>query len=232
MSTLYSVCGQCNGRGDLTCAACKCTACGSTGIVRCSHCSGGLVACQRCGGNRTISVEERHLFFFTRNVSRTCPDCLYGRIRCRVCEASSRMGCPHCQGHDHQTVCDACGGSRKIGCPTCNATGRLPGNWILSLPSMPPETLRFEHEKLRSRRGNLEIKLSRLHNDYGREESEYGDWSERARIEGWSLDHHGFWERLEQCRDAISSCQLEIAEAEEAMRLVEAHLQSTSQSAI
>jgi len=228
MAQAYLLCEDCGGSGYVTCSHCDCPRCHSVGELRCSHCQGGLVDCLECGGTGKIPAEERYLFFFKRPSTQECPSCFHGRVRCSVCEGSSRMPCPECISADGSVNCTYCEGSRRMVCPGCNGARQVVSEWTTNLKMLATDDLRFEHEKLRAKRANLEIKLSRLHVDRDAEQRETDYWSERIRIEGGGFDWKGAAERSDKCDNAVASCRREIEQVEEAMLLVEAQLSRRS----
>jgi len=66
--------------------------------IVCSLCSGGLLECPGCGGNRTcgaqvLSDEKCKDGFFHATISRLCPACA-GTSECLFCDGQGKILCP------------------------------------------------------------------------------------------------------------------------------------------
>lgn len=236
MTTKYSVCQHCTGSGLLSCNACYCKRCGGVGIVQCKTCARKGV-CPNCHGTRKIRVKKSWLIF-SSIVEADCEAC--AKV-CPSCQGSPRLKCPECDGLRYMKNCTTCSDTRQVACPKCDGTGKcesdpsLPPSiqvrdwrpdWKELLESMSKEDLRFEHEKYRSIRANLEITLSRLNNNYNIAFDYYQRLMEQARIERWleGFDYEGNKSDVRACQSQLDSCQAQIRETEERLSMIESQL--------
>jgi|SRR6185436_14513981 len=200
MAFLYLDCEHCNGYGYFMCTSCEeCTSCNGRGYHICTQCTAGRVDCPECGASGSIVVQRPFLRLFMRPVRESCRRCSVGKVPCTVCQNPlQQIRCERCKGERYEATCERCSGSRKISCPSCQGRGKFKSDWLKSLPSLSRDRLVFEHEKFRSQRTNLELKLLRLHHGYDRDET------------------------------AISGCQTEIKEVDKILRLIESRLSRLS----
>jgi hypothetical protein len=239
MATNYSACQHCAGFGLLSCNACYCRQCGGSGTTRCSQCAGRFT-CSMCNGTRKIQVKKTRLFF-SYIIEEDCKAC--SKV-CPSCKGSQRLKCTECDGLKYMTTCPQCAGTRQLTCPECKGSGQVESDlpsapksardlrqdlwqdWKQSLASMSKDDLRFEHEKYRSIRANLEIKLSRLDNSYNRTYDNYQHAMEQARRERYldSFNYQAYKSDLDTWQAQIADCQAEIKSVEDALRLLEDNL--------
>lgn len=246
MVTKLSVCQLCSGFGLLSCDVCYCKQCGGSGTTQCSRCAVKLT-CSKCNGTRKIQVKNTWLFF-SRIVEEDCSAC--SKV-CPSCQGGQRLKCRECDGAKYMKKCSQCSGTRQLTCPKCNGSGKVESDlppapksardlrqewwqdWKQTVALMSSNDLRFEHEKYKSIRTNLEIKLSRLDNNYNRTYDNYQSAMEQARRERYldSFNYQAHERDLDAWQAQIVDCQAEIESTEEALRLLEDNLRHRGESA-
>lgn len=233
MSLVHTPCETCRGYGYLMCSDCPlCRKCQGTGAIPCTVCQSGRVTCRLCGGTSKIAV-RRGLLAFYRTVEEKCNICSNGTVECPACKGTRSFKCQSCDGTKHDGWCDHCKGRHRISCEQCAGSGRTDSEWALSLRSLSAEDLRFEHEKLRSKRASLENKLSRLETEHNRAWDYYNHWQDKATNEGW-LDvfySAGNEKPLEVAKAKVAACAKELVTLDESLELVDKQLRQRQRPA-
>jgi hypothetical protein len=222
MSLVHISCETCRGYGYLICSSCFCKQCQGSGAVQCTACRSGRVICRLCQGTSKIGV-RRGWFVFEHTVEEKCNDCSSGTVGCTACKGTQSTTCLACNGTKHTAACSYCSGKHRISCRQCAGSGRKDSEWAQSLRSLSAEDLRFEHEKLRSKRASLEHKLSRLETEHDRASDHYSHWEDRATNEGW-LDvfySAGNEKPVDAAKAKVKACAKELAALDEALDLVD-----------
>lgn len=231
MALAQTVCQSCAGYGILACSACYCKRCGATGSIPCRECESGQVSCQKCRGTGRLQETKKWLLF-SYTVERSCDDCSHGRRACPACQGNQRLKCADCDGLKYQKTCSGCNRTRQVTCAKCAGVGRFESTSRKSRSSMSKDDLRFEHEKYRAVRNNLEATLSRLENGRNRVWDRYQQGMDKAQKEGWldCFDFERYRRDLEAWEVQIGNCQAQMRDTDEELRLIELELKRMNPS--
>jgi hypothetical protein len=228
---VYESCTSCTGKGYFECNACLCPACESRGKIKCSNCQSGKVSCSSCSGGKipctycnATGEKIRKGWVFTHHevclLCRGAKEILCQKCKgsastvCSLCDGSGVLMCSSCQGKRRLAKCDQCSGTQKLPCQACNQRGKVEGQWLKSLGSLPVDRLRFEHEKRQREISNLQIQVNRL----SREEDEAYD--EYVNGVSYSMDRtlHIANEKVKR-QSEISDLEVEIEALERVINL-------------
>lgn len=225
MSLVHTPCETCRGYGYLICSDCLCKECKGSGTAPCPACRSGRVVCKLCQGTSKIAV-RRGWLAFQRTVEEKCGACSNGTLECPACKGTQSSTCRACNGTKHAASCSYCSGKHRISCKQCAGSGRMDSEWAQSLRSLSAEDLRFEHEKLRSKRASLEHKLSRAETEHNRAWDYYNHWQDKATNERW-LDvfySAGNEKPVDAAKAKVAACAKELVALDEALDLADKYL--------
>ena len=177
MVQAYLLCEECGGDGHVTCSHCDCQRCHSVGELVCIHCQGGLVDCLECGGTGRIPAGSAIYSFSSAHQLKSARLVFTAVSGARFVKVAVECHAPNVyppMGASSAPIVKVRGGWFALGAMV-HGGSRAHGPRTSKM--LAPEDLRFEHEKLRSKRANFEIELSRLHLDRDAEQRETDYWS-------------------------------------------------------
>ncbi|WP_348698382.1 hypothetical protein [Duganella fentianensis] len=126
-------CDQCSGRRTVSCTGIgcyggqvNCTTCYGTGSVRSSETYTEPVSVATTVYRDGQSYTSYHTEYQSRSrdVSRPCSGCSYGKVQCRVCWGSGIVNCVRC-GASGSITCRTCTGAGKLTCNPCAGSGKV-----------------------------------------------------------------------------------------------------------
>lgn len=216
--SLEDTCSGCQGAGYHVCRACPCSSCNASGkvTVKCQKCDNGRVPCQSCGASGRVLL-KRTWFSEKHGDCRLCLGT--GKGRCFACDSGIVTSqCPTCNGSKHLPGCSSCSGTQRIPCSNCGGKGRVESEWLKSLPGLPLDRLKYEHEKRRSQISDLRSEMSELYaeNEKWREqyEEDKADAEARGGLRSFfeqGDSNAGIWDAIGKVDKKIDRIQEEMA---------------------